>query len=123
MRVVLKKSLYLGDVLYEPDPRGVEIPETIKDAYGKEKKVVLWTEEYDKLNRQRAKEMADQGYSEVKMPEDEVVLPRDTEEYEADEQKRVEKRGQKKEARTLSEMATQPPAPGPTSRQIPPARK
>lgn len=80
MKILLQRDLYLGGILYKSDPRGTEIPEEIGG-----KKVVLWTPEYDKAVRQYQKEMQEDGYTEVQIPEDEIVLPRDAKEYSPEE--------------------------------------
>jgi len=79
MRVLLKRPLWLGGVLYPNDPRGVELPGEVDG-----KKVVLFSKEFRKQKREYNKEVAAQGYSDVEVAENEIVLPHDAEEYKAE---------------------------------------
>lgn len=108
MKVVLKRDLYLGGVLYRASPTGTEIPDEID-----KKKVRLTTKEDSLKMKQYAAEMAAQGYSEIEVAEDEIRLPIDAEEYKAPPE------GQtatvKTSPDTMSQLTPPPPMPRPTA--------
>src|SRR5262245_9262795 len=108
MKVLLKRDLYLGGVLYKASPTGTEILDEVDG-----KRVRLTTKEDSMKMKQYAAEMAAQGYSEIEISADEVRLPEDAEEYKGGPEGEAAR-----EPNTMSGL-TPPPPKSPPSEAIP----